>query len=142
MNGFDWTSIQGILSVIGTVLAATALIYSIKSFNKSLRFIHYGEIDKNYFELLKIAFENPYVNAPGTITTQQEAEKYDLYAFMMWNFLEAIYDRGINDAELRDTWMPIVQMEGRRHQAWLEKDEHATNFKQDFVAFVRRDVFK
>ena len=135
-DAVEWNAVQGITSSIGTLLAAIALLYSMTSFKKTLKYVHYDDIDKNYFELVKIAFENPYVRSPEQISAPQEAEKYNLYAFMMWNFLEAIHDRCLEDSELRETWMPIIQSEGRRHRGWLAEPENAANFKSSFITYV------
>lgn len=138
----EWNAVQGITSSIGTLLAAVALLYSMTSFKKTLKYIHYDDIDKNYFELMKIAFENPYVQSPEQISAPQEAEKYNLYAFMMWNFLEAIHDRCLEDPELKDTWTPIIQAEGRRHRGWLTTSGNAANFKSNFIAYIDTQVSK
>jgi len=141
-DAVEWNAVQGITSSIGTLLAAIALLYSMISFKKTLKFVHYDDIDKNYFELMKIAFENPYVQSPERISAPQEVEKYNLYAFMMWNFLEAIYDRCRDDPELRETWAPIILSESQRHHDWLAAPENAANFKSNFIAYINSQIAK
>tara|TARA_B100000513_G_scaffold162238_1_gene79016 strand:+ start:95 stop:541 length:447 start_codon:yes stop_codon:yes gene_type:complete len=136
LDSVNWNAVQGITSSIGVTLAAIALLYSMTSFKQTLKFIHYDDIDKNYFELLKIAFDKPFVRTPEAITAPEEMKQYGLYAFMMWNFLEAIYDRCLKDDELKETWTPIIKSEGERHIAWLRDEGNSKNFKQDFITYI------
>ena len=140
LNAISWDAVQGVTSSIGVVLACAALIYSVASFKKTLKYVHYDDIDKNYFDLLKIAFEHPFVRTPATIDSVHEAKQYDLYAFMMWNFLEAIYDRCLEDDALKQTWTPIIIAEGRRHLGWLREQGNAANFKSTFLTYVEKTV--
>ncbi|MEQ9558971.1 MAG: hypothetical protein RIG67_24610 [Rhodospirillales bacterium] len=136
---FTWDAIQSFISTIGTALAATALICSIWFFRVTMKYVHYGDIDKNYFDILKIAFDHPYLREPAKIEAPQQVEKYELYALMIWNFLEAVYDRGLKDSYLKKTWYPILEQEGARNIEWLETGTNRDNFKRDFINYVMRE---
>ena len=53
-----WTAISSIMGVIATTLAIFALIYSMRTYRKTMQVVHYGEIDKMYFEILKEALSH------------------------------------------------------------------------------------
>ncbi|UTW53074.1 hypothetical protein KFF05_06860 [bacterium SCSIO 12827] len=132
-----WEGVQGTAATIGALLAIFALIYSVYAFKQTQKFIHYDDIDKNYFEILKIAFDHPYVHSPQTITTAEQSEKYDLYAFMVWNFLEAIHDRCQKNSDLKETWEPIIEQEGARHWDWFDSADNAKQFKKKFQHYAQ-----
>lgn len=50
-----WTAISSIMGIIATTLAIFALIYSMRTYRRTMQVVHYGEIDKMYFEILKEA---------------------------------------------------------------------------------------
>lgn len=134
-----WGALGAIFDGVASIMAIGAVWYSITSFRKSLVTSHYGELDTTYHELLKLALERTYLYHPHQIQTQQQKQEYDLYAFMVWNFLEAIYDRGKDDECLCDTWYPIIKTEGKRHYQWFCRSENLENFKDEFVTFIRAE---
>jgi len=131
-----WTAVGAIAQGVASILAMIALIYSMTTFKKSLMFSNYGELDRMYFEILKIAMEkSAFTNRkPGQVGEQAE---YDLYAFMVWNFLETIHDRCETDRRLRLTWDPVMQYEASLHKEWFDQPENASKFKQKFARFVQ-----
>jgi hypothetical protein len=137
-----WNAIGTIFDGIASVMAISALIYSITSFKKSLVSSHYAELDSTYADLLKLALDKPYLYRPDTITDADKLEEYQLYAFMLWNFLEAIYDRCQKDHHLCSTWHPIVDDEGKRHLNWLQTPENRVRFKDDFLDFIQSRLGK
>jgi len=54
-----WTAISSIMGVIATTMAIVALFYSMRTYRKTMQIVHYGEIDKMYFEILKEALLYP-----------------------------------------------------------------------------------
>ena len=59
-----------------------------------------------------------------------------IYAFMVWNFLETVFDRCHRHKQLRDTWYPIISAENMLHRKWFDERANRTRFKQAFVAFI------
>ena len=55
---------------------------------------------------------------------------------MMWNFLEAIYDRSKDGLELCDTWYPIIDSEMQLHLTWLHQPHNTIKFKDEFLVFI------
>ena len=113
------------------------------SFTTTLRDAYYAELDRVYFELLKIGLERPelltYPTSPASASPDPaKAREYDAYAFMVWNFVETIFDRcqGWSKRRLRETWYPIIAAENALHRQWFELPENRRRFKQRFVRFV------
>jgi hypothetical protein len=114
-------------TVVSAAAAVLALLHAARSFRKSVNNINYTELDNLYLELLKMAIDKPYLRQPDSIyrnpqlKTNQERE-YDIYARMIWNFLETIADRCDNDRGLKDTWHPVIQDEGSVHKQWIRQE--------------------
>ncbi|HSG60700.1 MAG TPA: hypothetical protein VLA24_04625 [Pseudomonadales bacterium] len=133
-----WQSLDVLFGGVASVLSVVAVIYSMTTFKKSLTTSHYSELDNMYFELLKIAIEKPHLTMPNTPRTQEQQAEYDIYAFMVWNFLEAIYDRGKDGKSLCQTWYPIIDSEMQMHQDWFDQASNTVKFKEEFVSFIQR----
>ena len=66
--------------------------------------------------------------------------QYDAFAFMVWNFIEAIYDYGESDAALKETWGVIMVYEATLHRAWFEDPRNHLKFKDRFRRHIRATV--
>ena len=139
-----WSKAGVIAEALGSIGIVFTLLYSVWSFKTTLRDAYYAEIDRVYFELLKIGRERPelltYPTSPTSPASPDpaKASQYGAYAFMVWNFLETIYDRcqGWSKRRLRETWFPIIAAENDLHRAWFELPENRRRFKQRFVRFI------
>ncbi|MGH8491048.1 MAG: hypothetical protein ACREXS_19820 [Gammaproteobacteria bacterium] len=97
-----------------------------------------------YFDLLKAALDTPHVYNPTatrTDRTDDQVQEYEIYAFMVWNFLEAVFDRCEHDKALCTTWYPAIEAETRRHRKWFDKPENEHRFKVPFREFIQRAEF-
>lgn len=140
-----------IFTILSVAIAALLFVFSVFSFNKTLKAgnqnmksAHYSELDSFYAELLKMPMTYPFLRNPAPIAHDDEALKadynpypdlseddrirYDCYALMIWNFIEAIHDRcqelreagdRKNYKALRDTWSTIIAAENRIHRGWF-----------------------
>ena len=108
------------------------------SFTTTLRDAYYAELDRVYFELLKIGLERPELLSFPASPDPAKADQYGAYAFMVWNFVETIFDRcqGWSKRRLRETWYPIIAAENALHRAWFDLPENRRRFKQRFVRFI------
>jgi hypothetical protein len=145
-----WSKAGVIAEALGSIGIMCTLFYSVWSFTKTLRDAYYAELDRVYFELLKIGLEKPELliyptsaaspTSPTSPTSPDPAKagQYGAYAFMVWNFLETIFDRcqGWSKRRLRETWFPIIAAENDLHRAWFELPENRRRFKQRFVQFI------
>jgi len=123
-------------SALATIVTLVALIYSIQTFSKTMQASHYTELDAMYMEILKMALDKPYLITSTTIREAQQEQEYDIYAFMVWNFVEAIYDRCESDKDLCETWYPIIDAENRKHGQWFAHPDNRHKFKETFHRFI------
>jgi hypothetical protein len=135
-----WTAVGAAAQASAAVMAAAAVLYSITTFSRSLRISHYTEVDRLYFELLKLRFGRPHVLQPALAKSPEQQVDYDTYAFMVWNFLETIYDRCESDHTLWDTWHPILLEEAKAHHTWFLDPKNQGKFKRGFNSYVRRNI--
>lgn len=136
-----WTAFGAIGQVGAAFLAIVALIYSLRTFTASLKNSHYAELDRMYQDLLNIKLGNPHLRHGNVKRDDDEEAQYDIYAFMVWNFLETIRDRCDQDKELCRTWYPVIAGENRLHREWLERKENQDKFKRPFLEFIQKDGF-
>ena len=133
-----WSKAGVIAEALGSIGIVCTLFYSVWSFTTTLRDAYYAEIDRVYFELLKIGLERPDLLAYPASPDPAKASQYGAYAFMVWNFVETIFDRcqGWSNRRLRETWYPIIASENAVHRQWFELPENRLRFKQRFVRFI------
>jgi hypothetical protein len=138
-----WSKAGVIAEALGSIGIVCTLFYSVWSFKTTLRDAYYAEIDRVYFELLKIGLEKPELLTYPTSPTSPDptkASQYGAYAFMVWNFVETIFDRcqGWSKRRLRETWYPIIASENALHRAWFEVPDNRRRFKRRFVRFIEK----
>ena len=133
-----WTQTQAIAESVAAVGIVFTLFYSLWSFTKTLRDSYYAELDRVYFELLKIALERPYLLDFAIAPDPTKQREYDAYAFMVWNFLETIVDRCGTNKQLCDTWYPVIAAENALHRKWFDLPANRSKFKQAFINFVEK----
>jgi hypothetical protein len=136
-----WTEANVLATALGSLGIVLTLFYSAWSFRTTLRETYYAELDRVYFELLRIGLERPYLRSELPPADPGRASEYDAYAFMVWNFLETVVDRceGTRNPSLRETWFPIVATEGALHRAWFDVPENRRKFKERFRRFIEQN---
>ncbi|MFZ5491551.1 MAG: hypothetical protein ACOY6E_03485 [Pseudomonadota bacterium] len=130
---------QTTAGVVSAMAAVLALLHAARSVRQSVANLHYTELDSIYLDLLKLAIDRPYLRQPDAIyrnplaKTHQERE-YDVYARMIWTFLETVADRCDKDKSLSDTWYPVIQDEGVVHRDWIRQEPmgFSVNFYRRF----------
>ena len=137
-----WTAVSAIMGVVATTMAIFALLYSMRTYRKTMQVVHYGEIDKMYFEILKESLSKPHLVQPSIKRDKDQEVQYTIYAFIVWNFLESIYDRCMLDAELKKTWFPIIEAERKTHLEWIKIAENRAKFKEEFLNFIDKGEFE
>ena len=91
----NWSHAGVIAEALGSIGIVCTLFYSVWSFKTTLRDAYYAEIDRVYFELLKIGLEKPeLLTYPNSPDPAKAATSTAPIAFMVWNFVETIFDRG------------------------------------------------
>jgi len=133
-----WTKVQIIADTGAGIGIVLTLFYSIWSFRTTLRDSYYAELDRVYFDLLQIGLEHPDLLDFAPSRDPSKAREYDLYAFMVWNFVETVYDRcqGWSKRRLRETWYPVIAAENAKHRGWFDLPENRLKFKEPFRRFI------
>lgn len=133
-----WTEAGVIAQALGSIGIILTLCYSAWTFATTLREGYYAELDRVYFDLLKIGLERPHLLAPAPPADPAQGKEYDAYAFMVWNFIETVVDRceGAANRQLRETWYPIIETENKIHRAWFDLPENRRKFKERFCRFI------
>jgi hypothetical protein len=133
-----WTKAEVVATALGSIGIVLTLFYSAWTFRTTLRESYYAELDRVYFEILKIALERPYLRAPSAPADPGKSSEYEAYAFMVWNFLETVVDRcdSTSNPSLRETWYPIVAAESVLHRAWFDAPDNRRKFKERFCRFI------
>jgi hypothetical protein len=63
-----------------------------------------------------------------------ERIKYEIFAFISWNFCETIFDKG--DKELMKTWSVVIDAENELHRKWFDNPENSKKYKESFRNFI------
>lgn len=97
----------------------------------------YRDLDRAYQDLLALALAKPYLRDETRIPHLEgpQRQEYEVYAYMVWNFVEAIVDRADNST-LGETWQPTVREERRIHLDWLMQSTNRDKFRKHFALAV------
>jgi hypothetical protein len=158
---FSALAFAGIIYTV--LLQKVGLDETLREFEATNQALHYGELDKMYFDLLKMAVDNPRLRAQVPMAERSgEHCDYDTYAYMVWNFVETVADRlrlaqepgdggaqprepapadgGPGIANLRETWQAAIEVEMRIHAEWWRHNGWRGGFKRAFAEFVERHL--
>lgn len=127
-----WTAVSSIMGVIATTMAIFALLYSMRTYRKTMQVVHYGEIDKMYFEILKEALAKPHLVRQGVERDINQQTEYNIYAFIVWNFLESIYDCCMLDTDLKKHGFLSLKQSVKPILSGLKWMKIAQNLKKNF----------
>ena len=131
-----------IIGSISTLLSAIAIFLYILLWMKEKSDNNYEVFDSTYLEILKTGIEYPNFRDIGFTSNyklhseNEEIIRYEIYAFICWNFCETLYDKG--DEELMKTWSVVIDTENQLHRKWFDQPENAPKFKQEFIDFIKK----
>lgn len=129
--------------VAGIVLQFRAFLSEQKKARRDAEFESYKQLDNVYYNIQTLIVGNPHLVKFNSVKTDDQRIQYDAFAFMVWNFIETIYDYvwdeaqgGLRNADaksyLRETWEVIIQYEGQLHKIWLLDPKNKVKFKPRF----------
>jgi len=132
-----------IVSSTATILAGIAILLYIILWYKDKSNNSYDIFDATYLDILKTGMENP--SFRNSILTndylksfsENEKIKYEIYAFISWNFCETIFDKG--DAELMKTWSVVIEVENSLHRKWFDNPENTKKYKESFRLYIQNN---
>lgn len=167
-----WAIVTALITGITAVWGALVWGHRIQAAFAKVTQVHaaafYSELDRIYFDLLRLAIEHPHLRTPQRIgkrddlalktdydpypddpvsTEEQKATKarkvsqYDAYAFMVWNFVETIHDRCQEYPQLLGTWATIVAAENRVHRGWFLKQMRVEEERRNQPDYEPSDKF-
>jgi len=129
-----------IVSSAATILAAIAILLYIMLWYREKSDKSYEVFDATYLDILKTAIEYPsfrnssLTNDYENLFKGDEKIRYEIYAFICWNFCETIFDKG--DDELMETWSVVLDTENSLHRKWFDNPENTGKFKESFRQFI------
>ncbi len=130
-----------VVSSTATILAAIAILLYFILWYKDKYSNSYDNFDATYLDILKTGMENPSFRNPVLTNdylnkfSGDEKIKYEIYAFITWNFCETIFDKG--DAELMKTWLVVIESENSLHRKWFDNQENSAKFKESFRMHIQ-----
>jgi hypothetical protein len=140
-----WDQIAWVAAVVGGIgagVAIPAIALSMFKFRKQTQAEHYRQLDEMYFQVQSFGMTYPEVAWPERRAVDQDtAARYDIYAAMVWNFIETLFDRCLDRKELWDTWQPAIIYEGVLHREWFNEAENRVRYKESFQEFMNAGAF-
>ena len=133
-----------VVSSTATILAAIAILLYIILWYKDKSDNSYDIFDATYLDILKTGMENPSFRNPVLTNdylnsfSENEKIKYEIYAFITWNFCETIFDKG--DDELMKTWSVVIDIENSLHRKWFDNPENTKKFKESFRLNIQNNL--
>ena len=133
-----------VVSSAATILSALAILLYIILWNKDKSDNSYHVFDATYLDILKTGMENPSFRNPiltndyANKFSEDEKIKYEIYAFITWNFCETIFDKG--DVVLMQTWFVVIETENNLHRKWFDNPENSNKFKESFRLYIQDNL--
>lgn len=128
--------------ILSIGISILALALSGYNYFRSRSMNMYQDLDRLYLDILKTALANPdFINPELTRDYQLKFQgdrkrQYDIYAFMVWNICETIYDRK-SDKSFYNTWECVIKRENKLHGSWFLQPENQQGFKPAFIHFIK-----
>jgi hypothetical protein len=122
--------------VISALFAVWALLVSLLTFKKTRAMAHLSALDEMYLEILKIGIDHPEFRIPERRDAITDKAQYDIYAHMVWCFVETICDRAKSDPRVLETWAYAIDAEDRLHRGWIAEERNHHLFKLSFLKYV------
>jgi hypothetical protein len=107
-----------------------------EQFQKEERDKFYAQLDEMYLKILHMIVENPKLGTTSIERSEFERIQYDAFAFIMWNFIESIYDFCRQDEVLAKTWHCILECESSAHADWFKVPANRRKFKSEFCSYI------
>ena len=138
----DWTAIAA-LAQVGTLIAIPVSVWlydlSRKREEQSRQDSweqFYAILDEQYLEILKIIVEKPHLADQAQVRDPLQDTEYSAFAFIVWNFIESIFDYCEKDESLRESWHHILVLESKRHLDWFNCPQNRAAFKARFADYI------
>ncbi len=143
MSTLDLISV--IINGLSALLSAVAILLYLILYHRDKTSNNYDVFDNTYLEILKIGIEHPIMRNQNYTQeydsdTSETRYRYEVYAFICWNFCETIFDK--SDANLFKTWKVVIEEEARLHEKWILQKENRNKFKEQFIEYIYHKKYK
>jgi hypothetical protein len=108
----------------------------LEQFHQQERDKFYAQLDRTYLDVLKMVIDKPHLAHGERQRTENEKIEYNAFAFIMWNFIESIYDFCDKDPALAETWHCILETEAETHADWFNRSPNRRKFKDRFCNYI------
>ena len=120
------------VTAIGTAALAVGVPLSIRAARDDAKNRFYAQLDAIYMRIQELIIETPHLGRMGTPRTPDETVQYNAFAFIVWNFIESIFDYGRQDPRLLKDWKCIFLHESQVHRDWFNDAGNRSRFKDKF----------
>ena len=145
-------NMETIIAIISAIIAVLSVILSVALSLSDRGKDDYIAIDEQYKDILKEGMKNPVLRVPKmccNYDSYKESDrefylKYNTYAYIVWNFLETIYDFSHDKKEkhrrLYEIFLPAIIQENKLHYRWFRLNSYL--FEASFQDYVLNVVNK
>lgn len=133
---------QNIILAISIIISTAAIIVTVYTYKKTVMAETYEDLDTRYKEILEMAMADQDLRDSKKTKNYRDAfdkigklGKYNIYAYIVWNFCETISDRTKDDLDSKATWYPSIKAEKELHGDWFKEKENQSKFKDKFLVY-------
>ncbi len=130
------------------IISCIALFFSIWTWRYNYISKRYETADNFLLEIHKIELNHPEFHDPDLIrqalnhSDPKVRYSYDIFACIIWNFLETLYDR-YGERNLRKSpFFGAMKDLSKRHSAWFFKEENFSSFNPQLVKFLHVERYE
>jgi hypothetical protein len=134
-----WVAITAVATCVltlATIALAIGVPWSMHAARIDARNRFYAQLDGVYMEIQSLIIQTPHLGDARATRTTEQMIQYDAFAFIVWNFVESIYDYSRQDASVLETWKCIFIYESKLHRDWFDRPDSRTRFKTSFVQCI------
>ena len=100
----------------------------------------YAQLDNVYYDIQRQIIAHPHLGDPHCARTPAQMRQYSAFAYMSFNFVEAICDYSEDDPSLAETWGVVISYEANLHRDWISDDQNRNKFKPKFWNYIAEKV--
>lgn len=127
------TAIATCVLTLATIALAVGVPWSMHVSRVDAQNRFYAQLDGIYMHIQGLIIQMPHLASAEASRTSEQAIQYDAFAFIVWNFVESIYDYSRQDESVLETWKCIFLLESRLHREWFDRPDSRLRFKASFV---------
>jgi len=136
------TAIDIITTVTTTLIAIVAFIFSWLSYSRTVENEKQRIIDDKIFQILEINLQYPdfdksdFTNSYNKNPEKKISKQYEIYATMVWNFLEQLYSYyGKKKLKKSEYWSAFLYW-SNLHYSWFSNPDFSTSYSKKLREFV------